>query len=238
MIEEILENTEMEMVEAIENMEKRFTNIRAGRANPAMLDGVMVNYYGVDTPLKQLATISIPEARQLAIKPFDRSSISAIEKGIYEANIGITPNNNGEMIILNIPALTEDTRREYVKQAKGYAEDCRIVLRNIRQDANKAIGKLEVPEDDIKSGEESVQELINKYNKEVDEKLEKYLEENEEEILKYFAKEMESFRFAILNKVEYLKEKLESFLSSNVSKEFYEQEENLKMIKECYEELF
>ena len=170
MIEEILENTEMEMVEAIENMEKRFTNIRAGRANPAMLDGVMVNYYGVDTPLKQLATISIPEARQLAIKPFDRSSISAIEKGIYEANIGITPNNNGEMIILNIPALTKNTRREYVKQAKGYAEDCRIVLRNIRQDANKAIGKLEVPEDDIKSGEESVQELINKYNKEVDEK--------------------------------------------------------------------
>lgn len=170
MIEEILENTEMEMVEAIENMEKRFTNIRAGRANPAMLDGVMVNYYGVETPLKQLATISIPEARQLSIKPFDRSSISAIEKGIYEANIGITPNNNGEVIILNIPALTEDTRREYVKQAKGYAEDCRIVLRNIRQDANKAIGKLEVPEDDIKSGEESVQELINKYNKEVDEK--------------------------------------------------------------------
>lgn len=170
MIEEILENTEMEMVEAIENMEKRFTNIRAGRANPAMLDGVMVNYYGVDTPLKQLATISIPEARQLSIKPFDRSSINAIEKGIYEANIGITPNNNGEVIILNIPALTEDTRREYVKQAKSYAEDCRIVLRNIRQDANKAIGKLEVPEDDIKSGEESVQELINKYNKEVDEK--------------------------------------------------------------------
>ena len=170
MIEEILENTEIEMVSAIENMEKRFLNIRAGRANPAMLDGVMVSYYGVDTPLKQLATISIPEARQLAIKPFDRSSISAIEKGIYEANIGITPNNNGEVITLNIPARTADTRREYVKQAKGYAEDCRIVLRNIRRDANKAIGKLEVPEDDIKSGEEAVQELINKYNKEVDEK--------------------------------------------------------------------
>lgn len=170
MIEEILENTEMEMVEAIENMEKRFTNIRAGRANPSILDGVMVNYYGTDTPLKQLATISIPEARQLSIKPFDRSSISAIEKGIYEANIGITPNNNGEVIILNIPALTEETRREYVKQAKTYAEDCRIVLRNIRQDANKSIGKLEVTDDEKKSGEESVQELINKYNKEVDEK--------------------------------------------------------------------
>ncbi len=178
-MEEILFETETLMQEAIENMEKRFLNIRAGRANPAMLDGVMVSYYGVDTPLKQLATISIPEARQLAIKPFDRSSISAIEKGILAANVGITPNNNGEVIILNIPALTEDTRREYVKQAKGYAEDCRIVLRNIRQDANKDIAKLEIPEDDAKAGEEDVQELINKYNKVVDEKL----KEKEEELM-------------------------------------------------------
>lgn len=170
MIEDILTNTELEMTEAIENLEKRFINIRAGRANPAMLDGVMVNYYGSDTPLKQLATISIPEARQLMIKPFDKGSIGAIEKGIFEANIGLTPNNNGDVVILNIPALTEETRREYVKQAKGYAEDCRIVLRNIRQDANKAIDKLEAPEDDIKNGQEEVQELINKYNKVVDEK--------------------------------------------------------------------
>ena len=170
-MDDILMNVELEMETAIENMEKRFTNIRAGRANPAMLDGVMVNYYGADTPLKQLATISIPEARQLMIKPFDRSSISAIEKGIYEANIGITPNNNGEVIILNIPALTEETRRGYVKQAKEYAEDCRIVLRNIRQDANNDIKKLELPEDDVKYGQDEVQELINKYNKIVDEKL-------------------------------------------------------------------
>ena len=169
-MENILFETETRMEEAIENMEKRLTNIRAGRANSAMLDGVMVSYYGVDTPIKQLATISIPEARQLCIKPFDKSSIGSIEKGIMAANIGITPNNNGEMIILNIPALTEDTRKEYVKQAKGYAEDCRIVLRNIRQDANKDIAKLEIPEDDIKAGEEDVQELINKYNKIVDEK--------------------------------------------------------------------
>ena len=169
-MDEILLEAESKMDEAIENMEKRFTNIRAGRANPAMLDGVMVSYYGVDTPIKQLATISIPEARQLCIKPFDKSSIGAIEKGILAANIGITPNNNGEVIILNIPALTEDTRREYVKQAKGYAEDCRIALRNIRQDANKDIKNLEIPEDDVKAGEEDVQELINKYNKIVDEK--------------------------------------------------------------------
>jgi ribosome recycling factor len=169
-MDEILLEAETRMEEAIENMEKRFTNIRAGRANPAMLDGVMVSYYGVDTPLKQLATISVPEARQLNIKPYDRSSLGAIEKGIMASNIGLTPNNNGEVIILNIPVLTEDTRREYVKQAKGYAEDCRIVLRNIRQDANKDIEKLEVPEDEEKAGQEEVQELINKYNKVVDEK--------------------------------------------------------------------
>lgn len=170
-MEDILMEAEMNMETAIENMEKRFTNIRAGRANPAMLDGVMVNYYGTDTSLKTLATISVPEARQLCIKPFDKSSISAIEKAIYESNIGITPNNNGEMIILNIPALTEETRRNYVKQAKEYAEDCKIVLRNIRQDANNDIKKLEISEDDIKSCQDDVQELINKYNKIVDEKL-------------------------------------------------------------------
>lgn len=170
-MDDILMQTEMEMESCIENMEKRFTNVRAGRANPAILDKVMVNYYGAATPLKQLATISIPEARQLMIKPYDRSSIGAIEKGIYEANIGLTPNNNGETIILNIPMLTEDTRREYVKQVKEMAEDCRIALRNVRQDANNSIKKLEVSEDDIKSGQEDIQELINKFNKSVDDKL-------------------------------------------------------------------
>ena len=105
------------------------------------------------------------------IKPFDRSCLSAIEKGIYEANIGLTPNNNGEVIILNIPALTEETRRDYVKQAKTISEECKIALRNIRQDANNDIKKLEIPEDDIKSGQDEVQEYINKYNKIVDEKL-------------------------------------------------------------------
>ena len=169
-MDDILMNAELEMNTAIENMEKRFLNIRAGRANPAMLDGVMVNYYGSPTPLKQLATISIPEARQLCIKPFDRSCLSDIEKGIYEANIGITPNNNGEIIILNIPALTEETRRNYVKQAKEYSEDCKIVLRNIRQDSNNDIKKLELPEDEEKVGMDEVQELINKYNKIVEDK--------------------------------------------------------------------
>lgn len=169
-MEEILLEVEERMSSSIASMEKRFTNIRAGRANPAILDGVMVNYYGTDTPLKQLATISIPEARQLSIKPFDRSSLGTIEKAIFEANIGLTPNNNGEVIILNIPALTEETRREYVKQAKAIGEECKIALRNIRQDANNDIKKLELPEDTIKEGTLEVQELINKYNKIVDEK--------------------------------------------------------------------
>ena len=130
----------------------------------------MVSYYGTDTPLKQLANISIPEARQLQIKPFDKSCLPAIEKAIFESNVGLTPNNNGEMIILNIPPLTEETRREYVKQAKSYAEDAKIALRNIRQDANNEIKRLEIPEDEEKQKTEEVQELINKYNKIVDEK--------------------------------------------------------------------
>ncbi len=174
---DILFETEEKMSMAIENMEKRFTNVRAGRANPSILDGVMVSYYGADTPLKQLANISIPEARQLCIKPFDKSCLGAIEKGIYSANIGLTPNNNGETIILNIPALTEETRKDYVKQVKTIAEECKIALRNIRQDSNNDIKKLEITEDEIKSGNDEVQELINKYNKIVDEKLK--IKENE-----------------------------------------------------------
>lgn len=170
-MDDILMETELNMQSAIENMEKRLLNIRAGRANPAILDSVMVNYYGALTPLKHLATISIPEARQLMIKPFDKGSLSAIEKGIYEANIGLTPNNNGEVIILNIPALTEDTRKEYVKQAKTISEDCKIALRNVRQDSNNEIKKSEMTEDEQKEATEEVQELINKYNKIVDEKL-------------------------------------------------------------------
>ena len=170
-MDDILMETEISMQNAIETMEKRLLNIRAGRANPAILDSVMVNYYGAPTPLKQLATISIPEARQLMIKPFDKGSLSVIEKGIYEANIGLTPNNNGEVIILNIPSLTEETRREYVKQAKSISEDCKIALRNIRQDSNADIKKSKMTEDEQKTATEEVQELINKYNKIVDEKL-------------------------------------------------------------------
>lgn len=170
-MDEVLLETETRMSSAITNFEKRLVNIRAGRANPAILDGITVEYYGIQTPLNQLATISIPEARVLQIKPFDKSSIGNLEKAIFEANIGLTPNNNGEVILLNIPALTEETRREYVKQAKVIAEEAKITLRNIRQDANNDIKKQDLPEDQIKSGQDTVQELIVKYNKIVEEKL-------------------------------------------------------------------
>ena len=177
MIEEILLEAEDKMEKAISAMEERFTNVRAGRANPRILDKVVVEYYGSPTPLIQLATISVPEARKLVIKPFDRSSIGAIEKAIFEADLGLTPNNNGETIMLVIPELTEERRKEYVKEAKSLAEDAKIALRNIRKDANNSIKKQEVPEDEQKSSQEEVQELINKYNKVVDEKLK--VKENE-----------------------------------------------------------
>ena len=171
MLDAIMKEAEDKMQKAIDNTKEKFTNVRAGRANPNMLDGVMVEYYGTPTPLKSLANISVPEARQLSIKPFDRSCLGAIEKAIFEANLGVTPNNNGEVVFIVIPPLTEDRRKELVKQVKGLGEEAKIALRNIRQDANKALENLELPEDEEKRGNERVQELINEYNKIVDEKL-------------------------------------------------------------------
>jgi ribosome recycling factor len=136
-----------------------------------MLDSVKVLYYGVETPLNQLATISVPEARKLQIKPFDKSCLADIEKGIYEANIGLTPNNSGELIFINIPELTEDRRKEFVKQVKKIAEEAKISLRNIRQDSNNNIKNSDLNEDEEKRIMNDIQELINKYNKIVDEKL-------------------------------------------------------------------
>ena len=170
-MDEVLLNAEVKMEKAITNLEHRFKTVRAGRANPAILDGINVEYYGVPTPIKQLANISVPEARQLNIKPFDKSCLNAIEKAIFEANIGLTPNNNGESIFIVIPALTEERRKEFVKEVKAIAEEGKIALRNIRQEANSEIKKLELPEDDEKRGNNEVQDLINKYNKIVDEKL-------------------------------------------------------------------
>ncbi len=178
-METILLNTEEKMESTISSLINKFTNVRAGRANPSMLDGIMVEYYGVPSPIKQLANISVPEARQLMIKPFDKTILGAIEKAIFEANIGITPNNNGECIFLVVPPLTEDRRKELVKQVKGLAEEGKIALRNIRQDANTAIKNLKLPEDTEKEGNEEVQELITKYNKKIDD----LTKEKEQEVM-------------------------------------------------------
>lgn len=176
---EILSNTKEKMIKAVESVEKHFTSVRAGRANPSSLDGVMVSYYGVDTPLKQLATISVPEARQLQIKPFDKSCLSAIEKAIFESNLGYTPNNDGETIRIVIPALTEERRVELTKQVKALAEDGRVAIRNIRRDGIEDIEKLELPEDEEKHYTNEIQNLVNEFNKKIDEKL----KEKEEELL-------------------------------------------------------
>ncbi len=172
-----MDSTEKKMVNAIESLKNRLLNIRAGRANPAMLNGIMVNYYGSLTPIQSIANITVPEARQLFIKPFDRSALKDIEKAIHEANLGIAPTNNGEMIILTIPELTEDRRKEYVKQAKVVGEEAKVALRNIRQDANNQIKTLELPMDEEKMELENVQELITKYNKLVDEEINKKCQE-------------------------------------------------------------
>ena len=167
------------MDKAIEAMENKFVNIRAGRANPAMLNGISAEYYGTMTPIQSLANITVPEARQLMVKPFDKGALKDIERAINEANLGITPINNGEVIILTVPELTEDRRRELVKQSKAMSEEAKIALRNIRQDANNSIKRLELNEDEEKYGENEVQELINKYNKIVEEKA----KEKEEELM-------------------------------------------------------
>ncbi len=161
---------ELKMEKVIENLEVKFTNVRAGRANPGMVSGLEVDYYGVKTPLNSLANITVPEARQLFIKPFDRSALKDIERAISEANIGISPTNNGEVIILTVPELSEERRKDYVKQVKSFSEDGRVALRNIRQDTNNAIKKEEYSEDEEDRLLNNVQELINKYNQIIDEK--------------------------------------------------------------------
>ena len=168
---EILNELESNLKTSIEALDGRLKKISAGRANPAILDGVMVDYYGSPTPLKSLVTISIPEARQLMLKPFDKSSLSAIEKAIFEADLGYTPNNDGECIRIIIPALTEERRKELVKQAKAMCEDGKVSIRNHRRDAIEMLNEADLPEDTVKRSEERVQELVNKYNKIIEEKL-------------------------------------------------------------------
>ena len=178
-MEDIIQNTEEKMMLSIEALENKFANVRAGRANPSSLDGIMVEYYGSMTPLKQLATISVPEARQLLIKPFDKGCLKDIEKAILASNLGYNPGNDGETIRIIIPELTEERRRELVKQVKALAEEAKVAIRNIRREGLEDVSKLEVSEDEEKGLEKDIQDIVNEYNKKVEAKL----KEKEEELL-------------------------------------------------------
>lgn len=173
-IDFILDSTKESMQAAVNHLEKEFLNIRAGKATPAMLGGVFVDYYGSATPLSQVANVAAPDARTITVTPWEKNMIGPIEKAILIANIGFNPMNNGESVIISVPALTEERRRDLVKQAKGEAEDAKISVRNVRQDSNKEIKKLEkdgLSEDICKGAEEDVQNLTNSYIKKIDELL-------------------------------------------------------------------
>lgn len=165
---EILNEAESMMKKTIENLDNRFKTVRTGRANPNSLDKVMVNYYGTMTPLRQLANVLVPDARQLLIKPFDRGALANIEKGIYEANLGYTPTNDGECIRINIPSLTEERRVELVKQIKSMAEEGKVGIRNIRHEYLEIVKESDFPEDTSKLVNDRIQTLVNDYNKKID----------------------------------------------------------------------
>lgn len=171
---------DMTMMEAEERMQKaidatknKFSAIRAGRANVGMLDGIKVSQYGSDMPLNQVANLSAPEARLLTIDPWDKSVIKDIEKAIANSNLGLTPNNDGKVIRLQIPELTSDRRKEYVKLAKKEAEDGKVAIRNVRKDINNKFRKLEkdseITQDDLKAYEADTQKMTDKFIKTVDE---------------------------------------------------------------------
>ncbi len=170
----ILDSTKESMLGALTHLEKQLLVIRAGKASPAMLGGVMVEYYGSPTPLNQVGNVSTPDARTITIQPFEKSIIQNIEKAILVANLGFNPMNNGESVIISVPALTEERRRELVKQAKAEAEDSKVGVRNDRKNANNEIKKLEkegLSEDIVKSTEKSIQELTDSFIKKIDEML-------------------------------------------------------------------
>ena len=173
-IEFILDSTKESMVGSIAHLEKEFLNIRAGKATPQMLGSVFVDYYGSQTPLSQVSNINVPDARTITIQPYEKSMLQPIEKAIMIANIGFNPMNNGDVIIINVPALTEERRRDLAKQAKAESEDAKIGIRNARKDANTEIKKLEkdgTSEDVCKTAEDDVQKLTEKKKKKVDELL-------------------------------------------------------------------
>lgn len=172
MIREIISEADDRMKKAIETMKKDYSTIRAGRATPGLLDKVMVEYYGVPSPINQVANISVPEPRLLVIQPWEKTLIPEIEKAIMKSDLGLNPNSDGTVIRIAIPQLTQERRNELVKVVKKKAEDSRVVIRNIRRDGNDQLKAFEkdgeISEDDNRRGQEEVQKLTDKYIKEID----------------------------------------------------------------------
>lgn len=158
------------MEKSLDHLEKAFINIRAGKANPAMLSAVKMEYYGTQTPLSQVANINTPDSQTLSVQPWDKTMIPEIEKAILVANLGFNPSNNGESVIINIPPLTEERRRELVKLAKSEAENAKVGVRNARKDANNELKKAELSEDQLGNAEVDVQTLTDDYIKKIDDK--------------------------------------------------------------------
>lgn len=165
----ILDTTQEAMDNAIKHLEKQFLNIRAGKASPSMLGSVMVDYYGSQTPLSQVANVNTPDGRTITVQPWEKSMLQEIERGIAYANLGFNPMNNGETIIINVPPLTEERRRDLAKQAKSETEDAKVSIRTARKDANNDLKKNDdISEDLKKNAEIDVQQLTDNYVRKVD----------------------------------------------------------------------
>ncbi|WP_336128170.1 ribosome recycling factor [Mesoflavibacter sp. CH_XMU1422-2] len=166
----IIDTAKEAMDKAVKHLEKQFLNIRAGKASPAMLGSVMVDYYGSQTPLSQVANVNTPDGRTISVQPWEKNMLQEIEKAIMNANLGFNPMNNGDFIIINVPPLTEERRRDLAKQAKAEAEDAKIGVRNARKEANNDIKKTDDASEDVqKNAEADIQDLTDKYVKKIDE---------------------------------------------------------------------
>ncbi|MDT7832595.1 ribosome recycling factor [Flavobacteriaceae bacterium S356] len=170
-IEFIVDSSKEQMDSAIDHLIKELRSIRAGKASPSMLSNIMVDYYGSQTPLSQVANVNTPDARTISIQPWEKQMLQEIEKAIMIANIGFNPMNNGENIIINVPPLTEERRRDLVKQAKAEAEHAKIGIRNARKDANNEVKKLDISDDLKKNTETDIQSLTDSFVKKVDDLL-------------------------------------------------------------------
>lgn len=168
----VIKNTKEKMNKAIQAFKRELATVRAGRANPSLLDRVSVNYYGAPTPLNQLSSITVPEARLLVIQPYDKSVLNDIEKAILKADLGLNPTNDGTIIRIAIPALTEERRKSLAKDVRGMAEDAKVAIRNVRRDANDELKKLEkdgqITEDELRSLTDDVQKETDNHVKEID----------------------------------------------------------------------